>query len=140
MRCPCGEHEACHGGIFAREGEVFFHELDPHPLAGQGLDNPAKVVEVAGQPVHAVDENGVAGAHKTQQEFQLGAFDVFPGSFVREGLVDLDPLQLPRNLLIKRADADVANALSKHTVFESVKINSITVHKNCQETRKATLF
>jgi hypothetical protein len=44
------------GGILTREGEVFFDKLDPHPLAGQGLDNPAKVVEVAGQPVHAVDQ------------------------------------------------------------------------------------
>src|SRR4051794_3801510 len=67
------------------------------------------------------------------KEFQLGAFGVFPGGFVREGLVDLDPLQLPRNLLIKRADADVANAVSKHNVLKSVKIKSITFCQSCQE-------
>src|SRR4051794_32586073 len=38
----------------------FFDKLDPHPLAGQGLDDPPQVVEVAGQPVHAVDDDGVA--------------------------------------------------------------------------------
>jgi hypothetical protein len=109
------------------------------PLAGQGLDNPTKVIEVAGEPVHAVDEDGVARAHKTQKEFQLGAFGVFPRGFVREGLVDLNPFQLPRNLLIERADADVAKALSQHNILESVKIKSITFCQNCQEMQIWTL-
>jgi hypothetical protein len=57
---------------------VFFDKLDPHPLAGQSVHDPAKIIEVAGEAVHAVDEDGVAFARKTQQLLQLRTLGVFP--------------------------------------------------------------
>ena len=49
MRSPCGEgahhgeHQACHRRVLAGEGEVLLDELDAHPFAGQGVDDPAFV-------------------------------------------------------------------------------------------------
>jgi hypothetical protein len=104
------------------------------------VNDPAQVIEVAGQPVHAVNDDGVAPARKAQQELQLRTLGVFARGFIGEGLIERDPVQLPLCLLVKGADPDVANTLSGHRSLKTVKIKSITLHKNGQETRKATLF
>src|SRR4051794_2422158 len=83
---------------------------------------------------------GVAPARKAQHEFQLRTLGVFARGFIGEGLIERDPVQLPLCLLVKGADPDVANTLSRHRACKTVKINSITLHKKCQETRKTILF
>src|SRR3954468_12928857 len=72
---------------------------------------------------------GVAPARKAQHEFQLRAFGVFARGFIGEGLIKRDPVQLPLDLLVKRADPDVANTLSRHRSRKTVKIKFITLHK-----------
>ena len=47
------------GSQFAREGEVFFNEFYPDAFACQGLHNPAQVIEVAGEPIHAVNDDSI---------------------------------------------------------------------------------
>src|SRR3954452_16152082 len=116
------EQETGHGRVLAGEGELFFDERDPHALAGQGVNDPAQVIEVAGQPIHAVDDDGVAPARKAQQELQLRTLGVFARGFVGEGLIERDPVQLSLCLLVKGADSDVADALSRHRSL-----------KNCQD-------
>ena len=83
--------------------------------------------------------DGVAPARKPQHEFQLGTLGVFARGFVGEGLIERDPIQLPLDLLVKDADPDVADALSGHRSRKTVKMKSVILRKNCQETRKATL-
>jgi len=73
-----------------------------------------------------------------QQLLQLRTLGVFSGGFVGEGFIERDPVQLPLDLLVKGADPDVADTLSRHRVCKTVKINSITLHKNCQEMPKST--
>lgn len=46
-------------------------ELHPHPAAGQLVDQPAQVVEVAGEPVHRVHERRVTVADELEQRPQL---------------------------------------------------------------------
>ena len=89
--------------------------------------------------VHAVHDDGVARACKAQQEFQLGSVGVFARCFVGEGLIERDTVQLPLCLLVKGADPDVADALSRHRGLKTVKINSVTLHKKCQEIQKTIL-
>ena len=58
--------------------------------------------------------HGVALAHKGEQSIQLGALRVFAGGLVRERAGHLDAFQLPIRVLIKAADADIADALTIH--------------------------
>jgi hypothetical protein len=44
---------------------VFFDKLDPDAFAGEYLHNPAQVIQVAGEPIHAVDDDGIAASYKT---------------------------------------------------------------------------
>src|SRR4051812_2934119 len=76
-----------------------------------------------------MDDDGVAPARKAQHEFQLRAFGVFARGFIGEGLIKRDPVQLPLDLLVKGADPDVANTLSRHRSRKTVKISSITLHE-----------
>jgi hypothetical protein len=47
------------------------------PAGGELLHDAAQVVEVAGQPVHAVDQHGVAFTGVREQCFQLGTLAIF---------------------------------------------------------------
>jgi hypothetical protein len=44
---------------------VFFDELDPHAFTRQGLHNPAQVLQIASEPVHAMDDDRIAAANET---------------------------------------------------------------------------
>ena len=48
---------------------------------------------------------------------QLRPVGVFARCFVGEEFVEGDPVQLPRDLLVEGADADVADALSDHVAM-----------------------
>jgi hypothetical protein len=35
------------------------------------LHNPAQIIQVASEPIHAVDDDGIAASHKAHHQFQL---------------------------------------------------------------------
>jgi hypothetical protein len=79
-------------------------------------------------------------AHKTRQELQLRTLGVFARGFVGEGLIERDPVQLTLDLLVKRADSDVADTVSHHSILKYVRITSVTLHRNCQKCENCLFF
>jgi len=114
------EQETGHRRVLAGESEALLEKLDLRALAGQGVDDPAQVIEVTGEAVHAVDDDGVAPARKAQHEFQLRTLGVFARGFIGEGLIERDAVQLPLCLLVQGADPDVADPLSCHRKASNV--------------------
>jgi hypothetical protein len=86
---------------------VFFDELDPHAFTRQGLHNAAQVIEIAGEPIHAIDDHGIAASHKAHQLFQLWPLGIFAGCFFGEGFVDLDAFELPFGTLTGQNSAGI---------------------------------
>jgi hypothetical protein len=72
----------------------------------------AQVVEVAGEAVHGVHEDGVAVADEAEHRLELGAVQVFSGGAVGERLVELNAVELADGVLVQGADPEVADALS----------------------------
>ena len=66
-----------HRRVLAREREVFLHELDPHTSTSQRLHKSPKIVEIAGQPVHAVDDDRVPVTNELSELEQRGTMRVF---------------------------------------------------------------
>jgi hypothetical protein len=51
-------------------------------------------------PIHVMDNDGIAAAHKAHQQFQLRPFRIFAGGFIGKDFIDLDAIQLPLCMLI----------------------------------------
>jgi hypothetical protein len=98
--------------ILACEGKVFLDELDADASLRLLLDEAAKVIDVAGQPVHAMHHDGVALAGVGEQGLQLRPFGVFSGRLVGEQLVDLKMLKLAVGVLVDTADPNLPDALT----------------------------
>src|SRR5262249_3882417 len=109
-----GEHEMSHGRILSREGETFLDKLDAYAAPCQLLHNLSQVVQVTGQPIHAMDDDRIAIAGKSQKRLQLGSLGVLPRSFVGKDTVDRNVLQLALGVLVKAADAHITDPLSAH--------------------------
>lgn len=107
-----GEEQLGHGGVLAGEGQAFFDKLDPDAPTGQACDQLAQIVEVAGEAVEGVDDDGIALAGELQQGLKLGAVDVLAADLVGKGLVNLDAVELTVGVLVEAADANVAEALA----------------------------
>ncbi len=58
--------------------EALLQELDAHAALSQLLYQATQVIEVAGQPIHAVHHHCIAFADEAQQRFELGALGVLP--------------------------------------------------------------
>jgi hypothetical protein len=95
---------------------VLLEELDADPAACQGLHDLTQVIEVACEPVHAMHDHRVAGAHERQERFQLRALRVFARRFVAERSVQIDVFQLPLGVLVEAADPNVADPLTDHAL------------------------
>jgi hypothetical protein len=74
---------------------VFLDELQAHAFMREPLDQGTQVIQVAGEPVHAVHDDGVP---VTGEEQQLRQFR--PGSVPARGLIRKDPVQ---NLAVELA-------------------------------------
>jgi hypothetical protein len=98
------EQQGGHGAVVAGEGELLLHELHPHAACGEAADGRAQVVEVAGQAVHGVHEDGVAVADEGEHRLQLRAMEVFAGDVVGEGPVEFDAVELAIGVLVQGAD------------------------------------
>jgi hypothetical protein len=135
------KHQVRHGGILPGEDQLFLDEFNPHTLPRQALDQGPQVIEVPGEPVHAVHDQGVPVPEEAQQLLQLRALRVLARGLVREGPVQLDALELADRVLVQTADPDVSNALPGHDAFltKSVRLKSKVPAHECQGNRKTTL-
>jgi hypothetical protein len=128
-------------GILAREGQAFLHELDPDASFGEGLNQLAQIVEIAGQSIHAVDHDGIALAGEGQHGVELGAVDVLARSLVGENPVECRPFQLAIDILIECAHPDVTDPLAFHRrLRQFVRLKSMTRHDMRQQMRSPTLI
>ena len=73
--------------------------------------------------------HGIAFADEGQQPFKFRALRVLAGSLIGEYLANFDLLQLPVRVLVKAADADIADALALQDASKgkSVRLKSITL-------------
>src|SRR5579862_1618765 len=127
--------------MLAVERKVFLHERHHDPTLVQFSHGPQKVLGISRQPVHRVDNEGVASPHVLQRRQQLGPVGVLAARLVSEGAIKLDAVKLPLGVLVERADSDVPDAVSLAHVClplchrpngwrqESLK----TYHDMCQE-------
>jgi hypothetical protein len=102
------------GGVLPGEDQALLDELHPNPFAGQALDQCAQVIQVAGEPVHAVHRDRVTVAGEPQQLRELGPGSVPPGSLVREDPVQDQPVELASLVLIQSAYPHIPNPLACH--------------------------
>jgi hypothetical protein len=79
---------------------LLFDELDPHAFTGERLYNVVQVILIAGELIHAMNNDGITASHKAYHQFQLRSFRVFAGCFVGKGFINLDTIQLPLYILI----------------------------------------
>jgi hypothetical protein len=105
-----------------REGQAFLLKLDPDTSLGEALDQLAQVIQIAGQPIHAVDDDGIAFAGESEQSLKLGAVDVLARCLVGENPVERLTFQLAIDILIERADPDITDPLAFHRTL-SVKMS-----------------
>ena len=89
-------------------------------LQGQGLADAlkgkqgAQVIEVPGEPVHAVHHDSVPVTGETQQFFQLRSGGVPAGSLVREDPVQHQSVELALLVLVQCAHPHVSDPLPSH--------------------------
>ncbi len=72
------QHQVGHRRVLASEHRALLQELDAHAALSQLLYQATQVIEVAGQPIHAVHHHCIAFADEAQQRFELGALGVLP--------------------------------------------------------------
>ncbi len=71
------QHQVGHRRVLASEHQALLQELDAHAALSQLLYQATQVIEVAGQPIHAVHHHCIAFADEAQQRFELeGALGV----------------------------------------------------------------
>ena len=90
------------------------NEVDPDTAAGEVVDEAAKVRQVPGQAVHAMDKDRIALTGERQEAVELRTLGVLPGSVIGKDVVEGDLLQLPLRVLVDGADAAIADALARH--------------------------
>ena len=107
------------------------------PAARQRLHDLTQAIEVAREPVHAMHDHRVAGAHERHDRLQLRALRVFARRFVAEDAVELDVFQLTLGILVETADPDVADALTDHALpCGDCQERVMTLTPLCQSNRK----
>ncbi len=85
------EHQVRHRRVFASKTEVFLDEFDMHAALCQRLHDPAQIIEIARQAIHAMHHHGVAGAGEAYQRFQLRTLDILAGCLVAKARSTLTP-------------------------------------------------
>jgi hypothetical protein len=96
------------------ESDAFSHELNPDTSIGERLDEPAQVVEIAREAVHAVHDHGIALTDERQHGFKLGPVDIFARGLVGKNPVERNTVQLAIDILIECTDPDVTDPLALH--------------------------
>jgi hypothetical protein len=75
--------------------------------------NP-KVAKVPGEPIHAMNHDGVTASDELEHRLQPGTVCVASRCPANEGALDWHSVELPVGVLLDRADADLTNALAGH--------------------------
>lgn len=124
------QHQIRHRRVLAREHQAFLRELNAHAALGRRLNDMAKVVQISGEPVHAMHDYCVVVAHEGQWCVELRLFRVFPRCLVGKGPVKLDPVELTLGILLERADPRIADALTVHNEIRTSdrRIKSLLLH------------
>lgn len=65
-----------------------------------------------------MDDDGVAVTNEAEQRLELGPLGVFTRDAVGEGLVELDAVELPVEVLVQAADPRVADPLTGDGVLQ----------------------
>lgn len=111
------EQQVIHRAVVAREGPVLFHEAHGDGLDRERLDDPAQVVHVARQPIHAVHDQRVTIAQVVEHERHLRSAGVLSATGVCEYLVESDAVELALHVLLRARYPDVADLLAFHDDF-----------------------
>jgi hypothetical protein len=82
------QEQVRHRVVIARERELLFHELNPDLLRGKPAHDQAKVIQVAGQPVHGMSENSIAVSDELDHLLQLGPVLILPRRPIMNPSVD----------------------------------------------------
>jgi hypothetical protein len=109
-----------------REGQAFLLKLDPDTSLGEALDQLAQVIQIAGQPIHAVDDDGIAFAGESERASSWGRLTSLPDALS----VKVDratDLPLAIHILIERADPDIADPcpFTAHSLDQNVRLKSM---------------
>ena len=86
--------------------------MEPHVAHFAVADGAAQIVEVAGEAVHRMHQDGVAVPDEADHRVQLGPVLVLPGEPVGEQPVQMNAIQLPTGVLVQGADPGVTHALT----------------------------
>ena len=108
------QHQVGHRRVLAREDQALLEKRTPHPAPGQPLHQPAQVVEVPRQAVHAVHHHRVALAHVRLHRVQFEPLGVLARGLVDEELAGPERFDLTVRVLLEAADSDVADAMTLH--------------------------
>ncbi len=91
---------------------MFVHELDTVPAPRQCLDELSQVIQIAGQPVHAVHHERVPFARQRPAvDPTVAGGDILTGRFVDKHPVHHNLVQLAVGVLIDAAHPDISDAL-----------------------------
>jgi len=81
-----------------------------------------------------VHDHGVAVTDEAEQRFQLWPFGVLARGAVGEGLVELDAVELPVEVLVQAADPGIADPLTgdRGLLAKSVRMKPKSLTGRCQ--------
>ena len=86
LRSNCDIGESLPG-----RGQVFFLEADLYAAIREAKDHLAKIVQVAGQPIHRVAYHCIAFTHVARQLLQLRRVEILPEALSTKRLSSLEP-------------------------------------------------
>ena len=132
------QEQVRHGRIFPGKGQVLFLEANVYSAIREAEDHLAKIVQVAGQPVHRVADHCVALTHVAGQLLQLGPVEILTRRLIHETLVERKAVELSQFLLIERAYAQVADELTR-PALPFVTLGSLALTISCHNSRIASL-
>lgn len=81
------QQQVCHRRVFASEAQTFLDEFDAYSTFGQRLYQPAKIVQVRRQAVHAVHNYRVSLPSERQQSVELRLLRVLGRGLVSKRVI-----------------------------------------------------
>ncbi len=106
------QQQTRHRGILSGKGQALFFKPNVYASFRQAENDLSKIIQVAGQPIHRVANNGVAFAHIFSELLELGTVHVLPGSLIDKPLIENDAFELAKLFLIEGTHAQVADHLT----------------------------
>jgi hypothetical protein len=111
------QHQIGHRRILTRERQAFLCKFYADVALRERLDDVAQIIEVPREPVYAVHDHGIAGAHEREQRIELRPLRVFARCLVGKSAIKLNAVELALGILLERTDPHIADALTVHGEF-----------------------